>query len=113
VLTKARPTPRDVAVGPPLRPSASLVTDGIRLARPIGPLLEVFDPTVVSEAEHPKIPILLTNRLSIAALHTDDGVASFHGDRFSTHGEHLALVVEPERLDRVVTDFGLLVGDGR
>jgi predicted ATPase/DNA-binding SARP family transcriptional activator len=84
----------------------------VRLPWPVGPLLVVFDPPVVREAKDPKVAILLVNRLPVVHLDADDGLLPIDGHRRSVDGELGSLVVEPERLDRLMSDLRLLVRGG-
>ncbi len=87
----------------------SIGAGGERLSRPVGPLLEVVDASIVCEVHNPQIEVLLTHGIAVPDQDPHDGRCFLYGDRYRFHGEGLALVLEPECLDRLMADLGLLV----
>src|SRR3954452_22716251 len=84
----------------------------VRLARPVRPLLEVLDPSVRGEVQHPQVAVLLAYGVAVADLQADYRVAALDRGRLRPDGEGLPFVVQPEGADRCVPDLGLLVRRG-
>jgi hypothetical protein len=78
---------------------------GVGLARPVGPLFEVGHPALGCESKDPQIPVLLLTRRALEHVDAHDGDVVVYREHSRVHRERPASVLEPERLDCVVSDF--------